>query len=272
VRGSILHARLGRAARIAISVVALAVLSACGQQLYGSLDERGANEVVGALRAEGIRASKDKGLDSQWQVSVPGDEFSRAVTVLQRRNLPRRDFDGLGRVFRKDSLVSTPTEERARLIFAMSQELERTLTEIDGVISARVHPVIPASDPFLVKPKVSSASVLVKHRPGWDLVEREAMIRGLVASGVEGLAYDSVRVVLVAAEPAAQAAEAPALSRSIPPVFWGVLAVLFGIVLMAYFVLSWRDRSVAALDALRGRLIRKQRASTLTTGQARGKA
>jgi len=95
--------------RFACAVVALALLSACSQQLYGALDEGAANEVVGALRAEGVRASKERGKDAQWRVDVPGDDFARAVQILKRRNLPSREFEGLGRVFRKESLVSTPT-------------------------------------------------------------------------------------------------------------------------------------------------------------------
>lgn len=244
--------------------VPLMLMLGCGQQLYGALDERGANEVVGALRADGIRAAKDRSGDGQWSVTVPDDEFARAVAVLQRRNLPRREFDGLGQVFRKDSLVSTPTEERARLMHALSQELERTLGELDGVLVARVHPVIPPQDPLSNKARAASASVFIKHRPGADLAEREAVIRGLVASGIEGLTYDTVKVLLVASESATPAVEpAPPVSRSIPPVFWAVLAVLVGVLVVSSFVLSWRDRSVATLDSLRGRLIRRQQAGVV---------
>jgi type III secretion protein J len=260
------HAVMGgvTAARMSLRALGLALLllvGGCSQQLYGALDEHAANEVVGALLAEGVRASKERGTDAQWRVTVATDEFARAVQILKRRNLPSRDFEGLGRVFRKDSLVSTPTEERARLIFALSQELERTLTEMDGVIVARVHPVIPPQDQLNAKPKVASASVFVKYRAGADLSQREAMIRALVASGIEGLRYEDVRVLMVAAEPRSLAEEVPAVSRAVPPLFWGVLGVLLGLLVASYFVLTWRDRAVGALDGLRGRLIRKQQSA-----------
>jgi type III secretion protein J len=243
--------------RVVCASVALALLSGCSQQLYGALDEGAANEVVGALRAEGVSASKERGKDDQWRVDVPGDDFARAVQILKRRNLPSREFEGLGRVFRKESLVSTPTEERARLIFALSQELERTLTEMDGVIVARVHPVILPPDPFNPKPRVASASVFIKHRPSVDLGQREGMIRGLVASGIEGLTLDSVRVMLVPADPRPAIEEGPAISRAVPPLFWAVLVVLLGLLLISYFVLNWRDRAVGALDGVRGRFRRQ---------------
>ena len=235
-------------------------LAACSQQLFGALDEGAANQVVSALRNEGIMADKTKASDALWKVTVPDDEFARAVQVLKRRNLPPQPFDGLGKVFKKDSLVSTPTEERARLVHAMSQELERSLMEMDGVLVARVHPVIPPHDPLNTRKIGTSASVFVKYRPGSDIAGREAMIRALVSSGVEGLNYDDVRVLLVAAEPQSVVPDKPTLSRAVPPVFWGMLGVLIGVLLIAYFVIGWRDRTLVGMDNLRSRLIRKQRA------------
>jgi type III secretion protein J len=238
-------------------VAAVWVLGGCTQQLYGGLDESSANQVVGALRSEGIAAEKSRGGEDLWKVSVADDEFARSVQILKRRNLPPQRFDGLGRTFKKDSLVSTPTEERARLIYAMSQELERSLMEMDGVLVARVHPVIPPHDPLNPKKVPTSASVLVKYRMGSDIASREGMIRSLVASGVEGLAYDDVRVLLVSAEPPTQLPEKPTLSRAVPPVFWGILGILISVLLVAFFVISWRDRAIVSLDDLRSRLIRK---------------
>jgi type III secretion protein J len=237
----------------------LLLLSACSQQLFGALEESSANQVVGALRSEGLTADKSKAGDELWRVTVPNDEFARAVQILKRRNLPPRQFDGLGVVFKKESLVSTPTEERARLIHAMSQELERSLLEMDGVLVARVHPVIPPHDPLNPGKVGSSASVLIKYRPGAEVAGREAMVRALVAAGVEGLAYDDVRVLMVAAESQANVPETPNVTRALPPVFWGILGVLLGLLLLAYVVLNWRDKTVVGLDELRGRLMRKQR-------------
>ena len=242
------------------SLALTALLAGCSAQLFGALSETAANQVVSALRSDGIAAEKVHATEDQWKVTVPDDEFARAVQVLKRRNLPPQQFDGLGVVFKKESLVSTPTEERARLIHAMSQELERSLSELDGVLVARVHPVIPPSDPLNPKKVASSASVLIKHRPGAELAGREAMIRSLVASGIEGLSYDDVRVLLVAAEPQVTTPDKPTVSRAIPPVFWGILGVLMGVLLLAYFALNWRDKSMIALDDLRGRLTKKQRA------------
>jgi type III secretion protein J len=247
-------------------ITAAFFLCACSQQLFGTLDENAANQVVGALRGEGLAAEKSKAGDEFWRVTVPNDDFARAVQILKRRNLPPRQFDGLGVVFKKESLVSTPTEERARLIHATSQELERSLMEMDGVLIARVHPVIPPHDPLNPGKVGATASVLIKYRQGAEVAGREAMVRGLVAAGVEGLAYDDVRVFMVAAEPQAAVPDEPPVTRAVPPVFWGILGVLLGLLLLAYFVLNWRDKTMVGLDELRGRLVRKQRGSADSGG------
>lgn len=234
-------------------------LTGCSQQLFGALDENSANLVVAALRSEGIAAEKIASAEELWKVTVPDDEFARSTQVLKRRNLPPQQFEGLGRVFKKESLVSTPTEERARLIYAMSQELEHSLTALDGVLTARVHPVIPPHDPLNPKKVASSASVLIKYRPGADIAARESMIRALVASGIEGLAYDDVRVLMIESEKLPAIVEKPTVSRAVPPIFWGILGLLMAILLITYFVLNWRDKTTESLDKLRGRVIRKGR-------------
>lgn len=233
------------------------LLSACSQQLLGSLDEDAANKVISALRIEGVAAEKSVVGDGQWRVTVAQDEFAQAVQILDRRNLPPRPFEGLGRTFRKESLVSTPTEERARLIYAMSQELERSLREMDGVVVARVHPVIPPHDPLNPKRVSSTASVLIKYRVGSDLVGRESMVRALVAGGIEGLAYDDVRVLMVPVEKTTTLPEPPGLSRAVPPIFWGILGILLGLLMLSYFVLYWRDGTIVKLDELRSRILQR---------------
>jgi len=250
-------------ARFWLVVGALGVavlLSGCSQQLFGALDEGSANQVVGALRSEGISATKSAATDGMWSVHVPDADFAQAVQVLQRRNLPPRQFDGFGTVFRKESLVSTPTEERARLTHAVAQELERSLMEIDGVLLARVHPVIPPNDLLSEKRAPATASVLIKHRPGVDMSGRETQIRALVASGIEGLLYSEVRVVMVPAEPLPAQDESimPAVRRTLPPTFWVILGGLVGVMLLSHVLLNWRDRIWITADEWQSRF-RKRR-------------
>ncbi len=103
----------------------------------------------------------------------------------------------MGQVFKKDGLVSSPMQERAQMIFALSQELSRTVSEIDGVMSARVHLVLPENDPLRQQLVPSSASVFIRHRSDMSVGNLVPQVKMLVANGVAGLSYDKVSVVLV---------------------------------------------------------------------------
>jgi type III secretory pathway lipoprotein EscJ len=104
-------------------------------------------------------------------------------------------------MFEKTGIMSSPFEERVRYINALGEEVAQTLSQIDGVISARVHIVLPDA-PSLGQPvKPSSAAVFIKHQPGVDLDFFQPQIRRLVSSAIEGLEYSAVTVVLVDAAP-----------------------------------------------------------------------
>ncbi|SMO45483.1 type III secretion system inner membrane ring lipoprotein SctJ [Paracoccus laeviglucosivorans] len=201
-----------RTIRLAFALCALFALAACKAELYTGLTEREANEMVAALLGAGIPAAKTGGAEG---VTVTVDEarFSEAMTLLDQRGLPARQYESMGDVFRKEGLVSSPTEERARLIYALSQELSRTIAEIDGVLSARIHVVLPESDMLGRDVKPSSASVFVRYAQGTDVQEYAPQIKLLVANSIEGLLYDNITVVMV---PAAgdQAADAAPLEFS----------------------------------------------------------
>ena len=103
----------------------------------------------------------------------------------------------MGQVFKKDGLVSSPMQERAQMIFALSQELSRTVSEIDGVLSARVHLVLPENDPLRQQLVPSSASVFIRHRSNCRSAALVPQVKMLVANGIAGVSYDKVSVVLV---------------------------------------------------------------------------
>ena len=121
------------------------MLVACGARvdLMGSVPEEEANEVLAALLKADIAAEKTAGKEGMVGVRVDATQVGRALEVMRENGLPRERFAGMGQVFKKEGLISSPLEERARYIYALSQELSNTLSKIDGVLAARVHVVLP---------------------------------------------------------------------------------------------------------------------------------
>jgi len=183
-------------------LVASVSLAACGQEeLYSGLTEREANEMLAVVESAGISASKASKDGEAWTLRTDKSEFPEAVALLQARGYPRERYETLGQVFKKSGFVSSPLEERARLVYGLSQELSQTVSSIDGVVSARVHLAMPQADPLSEEQKPSSASVFIKHDPQVDLSSRVGPIKALVVNSIEGLPYDRVTVVLIPARP-----------------------------------------------------------------------
>jgi type III secretion protein J len=184
------------AQRVLVLLVAL-LLTACEAELYNNLDQRQANEMVATLQQRGIPAQRMAVKGGLFTVVVDKARFADAINILKEAGLPKQEFQSMGQVFKKDGLVSSPTQERAQMIFALSQELSRTVSEIDGVLSARVHLVLPENDPLRQQLVPSSASVFIRHRSTTPVGNLVPQVKMLVANGVAGLSYDKVSVVLV---------------------------------------------------------------------------
>ena len=197
VSAALLRSSLPRWVQRALVLLAALLLSACEAELYNNLDQRQANEMVATLQQRGIPAQRVAVKGGQYTVVVDKGRFADSIAILTEAGLPKQEFQTMGQVFKKDGLVSSPMQERAQMIFALSQELSRTVSEIDGVLSARVHLVLPENDPLRQQLVPSSASVFIRHRSNMPVGNLVPQVKMLVANGVAGLSYDKVSVVLV---------------------------------------------------------------------------
>ena len=207
-----------------VQLGALLLLGGCGQQtLYTGLPEKEANDMVAILLSNSIDCEKIAGAENTWNMSVSKSQFSQAVQLLNEAGYPKDTFSSLGEAFKKSGLVSSPTEERIRFMHALSDELAETLTHIHGVVTARVHIVLPNNDPYTDKITPSSASVFISYLPQINLEDCSRDIRQLVTNSIEGLAYDKVTLSLF---PASNPNERLPLSVNLTkPVFRNILGV-----------------------------------------------
>ena len=189
----------------------LLLLAGCKTELHRGLAENEANEIVAVLMRAGIPATRgsDK-VGNTMTVAVEESRFADAVDLLRQHGLPRRKHASMTDVFPGGGLVASPTEERARYMYALTESLSGTVAQIDGVLSARVHIVLPENDALRRDPTPSSAAVFIRHAPGAPVGEVVPQIKQLVANSVAGLTYDKVSVVVVAAASTAQPNQAEA--------------------------------------------------------------
>jgi type III secretion protein J len=230
-----------------IATLAL-LLAGCKVELYSGLTEPEANEILAALGGEHIAATKERLDNNEWQVQTDEAQLSMALAVLRAQGLPKARTTTMGDVFQKQGLVSTPSEERMRYIFAVSQELSQTLRSVDGVVDARVHVVVPANDPLNDKVRPSSAAVFIKYRPDTDVRLLAPTIKDLVAHSIEGLNHDQVSLSLFEARRAPATATATAGAVVGPASMGPLLSDRAATVLVVLLVLA--AACVAALPTL----------------------
>ncbi|MDI4231933.1 type III secretion inner membrane ring lipoprotein SctJ [Bradyrhizobium sp. Arg237L] len=228
-------------------------LGGCKADLYTKLQEREANEMVALLLGNGFDAGRTQSKDGTSTVIVEQKQFAQAVELLKANGYPRQTFTNMGEVFKGGGLIASPTEERARYVYALSEELSKTISDIDGVLSARIHVVLPKNDLLRQDATPSSASVFIRYDTRAPVKALLQQIKMLVANSIEGLSYEKVSVVLVPVERnevqpviTTAATGATAAGPMLETVQWA--AAMFGGLLIGAGGVYWfsRRRSAAA--------------------------
>lgn len=203
----------------AFAIIGCTLICGCKADLYTQLSERDANAMLAVLIASGVNAQKNYVGDQGVNVVVEEADLARAIDILAANGFPREEKDTMGKVFARNGIMSSPFEERVRYIYALEEGVSKTLGEIDGILSARVHIVLPdAEGRSDVVQSPPSAAVFIKHRRGLDLDFFIPQIRRLVSNAIKGVDYDSVTVASVEAEPPqVPAGKVPTLTLELIP-------------------------------------------------------
>lgn len=180
---------------LAILFISLAI-AGCKSKLYSGLSERDANEIVMVLAEKGITSERSAEKDGGYTVTLDGESIGAASALLATRGLPRQKYDSFGSIFQNSQMVASSFEERARFMYALNQELAKSISQIPGVVDARVHVMLPESSPLDVSKKKPRASVFVYHNPQVNLSGQISVIKMQIVNAVEGLNYEDVSVAL----------------------------------------------------------------------------
>lgn len=224
-----------------LALLLVCLLTGCYAPVFTGLTEVDANEMVALLRNNSIDARKTLGEKELWIVEVPDALFARSVDMLRLNGFPRTTYDTRGSVFKKSGMVSTPTEEQARLLYALSQELAGTIAQIDGVLSARVQIVLAENDTFGKKLSEASASVFIRHRADVDMETDTALIKKMVENSIRDLKYDAISVYLSPSKTTLPPAPHPAVGLS-EELWWAITGGLTFACFLIFFLLFRRGR------------------------------
>jgi len=160
--------------------------------LYSNLDDSEAGDVISYLSENGIPYQLT---DGGGTVSIPADEVYKTRISLASEGLPRSGSVGYS-IFDKNNLGMTDFLLNLNFRRALEGELTRTIMQLNEVLAARVHIVIPKDRLFIKDKKETTASVLLKLKSGGSLSNRQISgITHLVASSVEGLNPDNITIV-----------------------------------------------------------------------------
>lgn len=237
---------------VLIACLLASALGGCKADLYTKLQEREANEMVALLLSNGFDAGRSQSKDGTSAVVVEQSQFARAVDLLKANGYPRQTFTNIGEVFKGGGLIASPTEERARYVYALSEELSKTISEIEGVLSARIHVVLPKNDLLRQDATPSSASVFIRYDSRTQVKALLQQIKMLVANSIEGLSYEKVSVVLVPVErddpqPIAPVVRTVAAAGPLASAFQWAAALFVGLLVGAsgaYWFSRWRSTAV----------------------------
>jgi type III secretion protein J len=170
----------------------------CTVPLVEGLAEPAASEVVVALADAEIGAAKerDPNTENRFVVAVASEDVATALVTLDASGLPNRGGVGVLAALGEGALVPSRSAERARFLVGTAGEIEQSLRDVSGVLSARVHLAVPERDPLAQEDSAPpSAAVLVRHTGATPPIAADD-IRRLVAGAVAGLRPEGVAVVL----------------------------------------------------------------------------
>ena len=194
--GQSLRQVLPAAIGIIVAVVAI-VFFVVSQQperttLYASLPEAEKARVIDALKNAGVDVTLDP---TTGDVIVPVRDYHSSRMTLAAQGLPASIPDGY-EALADIPMGSSRSVEQVRLKQTQEIELARSISDIEGLVTARVHLAIPEKSVFARASTPPTASVFVQMENGRSLSRQQVdAVVHLVSSSVPFMAKNDVTVV-----------------------------------------------------------------------------
>ena len=194
--GQSLRQVLPAAIGIIVAVVAIVFFVVAQQPerttLYASLPEAEKARVIDALKNAGVDVTLDP---TTGDVIVPVRDYHSSRMTLAAQGLPASIPDGY-EALADIPMGSSRSVEQVRLKQTQEIELARSISEIEGLVTARVHLAIPEKSVFARASTPPTASVFIQMENGRSLSRQQVdAVVHLVSSSVPFMAKNDVTVV-----------------------------------------------------------------------------
>jgi flagellar M-ring protein FliF len=195
-----LWSQLGINQRVTLSVTGVAVLAGMValvawsqrpqmQLLYGRLSPKDVSAVMASIQELGVKSELG---GSGTSIYVSSDQVHKVRMSLASKGIPSGEGVGF-EIFDRGNFGVSDFIQRTNYNRALQGELGRTISQLQGVRSARVLVVIPENKLLFTDVRTKpTASVFIEGSLTLDQVNS---VRFLVASAVEGLKAEDVSIV-----------------------------------------------------------------------------
>lgn len=162
------------------------------RMLYQELAPEEAAQIVEKISEKGIAYELRNGGTS---IYVPKQSVYQIRLDMAKEGLPTGDQGGY-KIFDNEKIGISPFVQSVNLKRALQDELAKSIQMIDGVEHARVHIVRSEQTLFTSEAGKTTASVVLRLKPGYRLSGSNiAAITHLVSGSVEGLTSEGVTVI-----------------------------------------------------------------------------
>ena len=162
------------------------------RMLYQQLAPEEASKITEKISEKGIAYELRNGGTS---IFVPKEQVYQLRLDMAKEGLPVGEQGGY-KIFDNEKIGVSPFVQNINLKRALEEELAKSIQMIDGVVHSRVHIVSTEQALFSSEASQTTASVVLRLRPGYRLSGLNiAAITHLVSGSVEGLESGNVIVI-----------------------------------------------------------------------------
>jgi flagellar M-ring protein FliF len=162
------------------------------RMLYQEIAPEEAAKITEKISDKGIAYELRNGGTS---IYVPREQVYQLRLDMAKEGLPIGEQGGY-KIFDNEKIGISPFVQSVNLKRALQEELAKSIQMIDGVVHARIHLVSPEQTLFTTDAGKTTASVVLRLRPGYKLSTLNiAAITHLVSGSVEGLTSENVTVI-----------------------------------------------------------------------------